>query len=84
MIPKIDENKNETFKTELTKLKKENLLLRNLLGLSENQEITKKMYDITITKKDNSQKKINLFRNLFKGREDVYAVRWENQNGKSG
>lgn len=29
------------------------------------------------------QKKIGLFRSLFRGREDVYAVRWE-RNGKSG
>ncbi len=29
------------------------------------------------------QRKIELFRSLFRGREDVYAVRWE-RNGKSG
>jgi superfamily II DNA or RNA helicase len=28
--------------------------------------------------------KIALFRNLFRGREDVYAYRWENRAGKSG
>lgn len=27
---------------------------------------------------------IALFRSLFRGREDVYAVRWENRKGKSG
>lgn len=32
-----------------------------------------------------SQKeKIALFRSLFRGREDVYAVRWESKKGKSG
>jgi len=28
--------------------------------------------------------KVSLFRDLFRGREDVYAVRWEGQNGKMG
>ncbi|ERJ12264.1 TOTE conflict system archaeo-eukaryotic primase domain-containing protein [Haloplasma contractile] len=28
--------------------------------------------------------KINLYKSLFKGRQDVYALRWENENGKSG
>ena len=32
-----------------------------------------------------SQKeKVDLFRTLFRGREDVYAVRWESRKGKSG
>ena len=30
-----------------------------------------------------SQKQIQFFRSLFKGREDVFALRWEKQN-KSG
>jgi superfamily II DNA or RNA helicase len=31
-----------------------------------------------------SPEKIHLFRGLFRGREDVYAVRWESRAGKSG
>lgn len=31
-----------------------------------------------------SQEKIQLFRRLFQGREDIYAIRWENKNGRSG
>ena len=27
---------------------------------------------------------MKLFRSLFRGRDDVYAVRWENRNGKTG
>jgi len=30
-----------------------------------------------------SYEKINIFRNLFKGREDVFAVRWEKRDGSS-
>jgi len=29
-------------------------------------------------------RKVGLFRSLFRGREDVYAVRWQSRNGKSG
>lgn len=28
--------------------------------------------------------KVALFRDLFRGREDVYPVRWENKSGRSG
>lgn len=31
-----------------------------------------------------TQQKIELFRSLFRGREDVYAVRWENPDGRHG
>jgi superfamily II DNA or RNA helicase len=31
-----------------------------------------------------SKAKITLFRSLFRGREDVYAIRWENPDGRSG
>jgi superfamily II DNA or RNA helicase len=30
------------------------------------------------------QEKVALFRSLFRGREDVYPVRWQSANGKSG
>ena len=28
--------------------------------------------------------RIALFRSLFRGREDIYAIRWENNDGRSG
>jgi len=31
-----------------------------------------------------SRAKVALFRSLFRGREDVYAVRWENPDGRAG
>jgi len=34
--------------------------------------------------KSSSEEKIALFRSLFRGREDVYPVRWTNKTGKSG
>ena len=39
----------------------------------------------SVTKDSSSAEKIALFRSLFKGREDVYAIRWESRKtGKSG
>jgi superfamily II DNA or RNA helicase len=39
----------------------------------------------SVTKDSSSAEKIALFRYLFKGREDVYAIRWESRkSGKSG
>ncbi len=31
-----------------------------------------------------TEEKISIFKNLFRGRTDVYPVRWSSQNGKSG
>ena len=33
---------------------------------------------------DRAAQRIALYRSLFRGREDVYAVRWENPDGRSG
>ena len=39
----------------------------------------------SVTMKSTPSEKIDLFRSLFRGREDVYALRWQNQKtGKSG
>ncbi len=39
----------------------------------------------TVTQNSPSEDKVKLFRNLFKGRDDVYPKRWENsKTGKSG
>ncbi len=36
------------------------------------------------SKEDRARKRIELFRCLFRGREDVYARRWDNPDGRSG
>ncbi len=38
----------------------------------------------TETKEGRARKRIALFRSLFRGREDVYAGRWENPDGRHG
>ena len=37
-----------------------------------------------ITAKSSPDEKVKLFRSLFRGRDDVYAVRWEGRDGKKG
>ncbi len=36
------------------------------------------------SKEERARKRITLFRSLFRGREDVYARRWENAGGQAG
>jgi hypothetical protein len=38
----------------------------------------------TVTADSRPELKVSLFRNLFRGRDDVYAVRWEGRNGRTG
>ena len=37
-----------------------------------------------VTAKSSPEEKVKFFLSLFRGREDVYAVRWEGRNGKAG
>jgi hypothetical protein len=37
-----------------------------------------------VTSSSSSSEKVSLFRRLFRGREDVYAVRWERRDGRGG
>lgn len=67
------------------KLQEENKKLRKLLGLSETEEIEKNRYiEQSLFNKSPSEDKVRLFMSLFKGRSDVFAMRWESKNGKSG
>ena len=38
----------------------------------------------TVTADSRPDVKVTLFKDLFRGRDDVYAVRWEGRNGKTG
>jgi hypothetical protein len=38
----------------------------------------------SITNSSHPDLKVSLFRNLFRGRDDVYAIRWEGKGGKTG
>ena len=63
---------------ECARLKEENGRLRALLGIPEEKP------NAPISEKLSTKDKITLFRGLFRGREDVYPVRWEARTGKFG
>jgi hypothetical protein len=62
---------------EIEALEKENELLKARLG------ITEPVHSESYADLDPLEK-IRLFMSLFKGRDDVYARRWENREGRSG
>src|SRR5471030_149461 len=51
----------------------------------ENQPPTKAVETAPpVDKEERARKRIALFRRLFRGREDVYTRRWENNDGRHG
>jgi hypothetical protein len=78
----------KTAVEECERLRKENARLRAMLGVSLEEPITGTA-SISDTPSNGAIKartpaeKIALFRSLFRGREDVYAIRWET-GGRSG
>ena len=83
---------------ECKKLRDENVKLKALLHSSSTLPFSQQslqntkpelykpeLYKTPFPKSDLSPNaKISLFKSLFRGREDVYAIRWESKNGKSG
>src|SRR6266581_2252145 len=77
---------------ECERLQKENARLRTMLGIHELVRDSA-MFPSSSTPEDTPEpasslstpeEKIALFRTLFRGREDVYAVRWEGKGGRTG
>jgi len=79
---------------ENIRLREENARLRRLLVVHsipipqlapENPPPTKTVETAPpVDKEERARKRIALFRSLFRGREDVYARRWENDDGRHG
>jgi superfamily II DNA or RNA helicase len=63
---------------ECALLREENKRLRSLVGIREEKP------NAAATASLSTEDKIALFRSFFRGREDVYPVRWEAKTGKSG
>jgi superfamily II DNA or RNA helicase len=88
----------DALQTENAALRAENERLRGLLGLDERVKNARPAWTPTlfaeseselaggaVTNSSNPEVKVALFRSLFAGRDDVHALRWENQNsGKVG
>jgi hypothetical protein len=84
---------NEAFSGELATLRADNLRLRRLLDLSDEQARAARPDQATLTgapappviKASPMHDKVRFYADLFGCRGDVYAVRWENKrDGRSG
>lgn len=82
----------EALQAENKTLKKENLSLKIRLGLAAPlkdrscpEEVQQDAFPVEpsrpVTTKTDPSEKIHLFMSLFKGREDLYARRWESKDG---
>jgi hypothetical protein len=76
---------------ECERLRAENRRLRGSLEIHDARPLPLPAFSksaptapATINAKSSPEEKVKLFRSLFRGREDVYAVRWEGRNGKVG
>ena len=70
------------MKDEMNQLLQENQYLKQLLVKMMNREndVSGKI----VSKLSSLEEKIRLYKSLFKGRTDVYALRWESKTGSSG
>jgi superfamily II DNA or RNA helicase len=74
---------------ECRRLREENDRLRAMLGVDPNHTTRQttaftKPSVVATSEVYTPERKIALFRSLFRGREDVFAIRWEGSGGKSG
>ncbi len=83
----------ESPEQENARLREENARLRRLLAVHSiaipqltpaNPPPANTAEMAPVGKEERARKRIALFRSLFRGREDVYARRWENADGRSG
>ena len=87
--------KHQALLAENKALKEENLSLKARLGLAEppesrssqegvQQYVSRSEPSFHLKARANPTEKIRLFMSLFKGRDDLYAKRWESREGRSG
>jgi superfamily II DNA or RNA helicase len=82
----------KTVQEECRRLREENADLRAMLGINQSPPIEPVPQAVPVPNLSSTtrsgvctpEEKISLFRNLFRGREDVFAIRWEGKGGKSG
>lgn len=70
------------LEAECQRLREENLSLKSEATPSNSSRSS--FSDAKVTHLSSSEEKIALFRDLFRGRRDVYPVRWDNPDGRSG
>ena len=59
----------------------ENIHLRKLLGIPEKSDLS---HSNLVDKYSSISEKVSIFRTLFQGRNDIYAVYWQSKSGKKG
>ena len=86
----------EASLAEVRRLREENARLRSLLiahgiriseasiSAGDADQVSNSVSEVRKPDVRTAEQRIALFRNLFRGRDDVYAVRWENADGRSG
>ncbi len=83
----------ESHDEDNQRLREENARLRRLLAAhgipvpTPHKDVSTVQTSLAVqaeSKEERARKRIALFRNLFRGREDIYARRWENSDGRSG
>ena len=90
VMESIEELKAELAKTKLERdrLREENDRLKGALLFKDNNESSYRddspIKSPSITMQSPVEEKIALFKNLFKGRNDVYPLHWKSRNGNSG
>jgi superfamily II DNA or RNA helicase len=92
----LDQNSSEeqlkSARQESERLRAENARLRAMLGIPDSAAEGNNPPEICLMKTPDSraaealtqERKVALFRSLFRGREDVFAARWERKDGQSG
>lgn len=80
----------------MRRLREENVRLRSLLtangiaipealiSVTETPQVASVVPGVRKQEVGKAEQRIALFRRLFFGRDDVYAIRWENADGRSG
>ena len=96
IISTLSENSKEFKKQIILLVNKENGSVENSSDNAVISDSNQAKYEIQlncndefslepVSKKSSPQEKINLFKSLFIGREDVFALRWSNaKSGKNG
>ncbi|MGA9966239.1 MAG: hypothetical protein WBQ10_13655, partial [Terriglobales bacterium] len=88
----------EASLAEVSRLREENARLRSLLiehsaripeipsttAVSQTPQTIGAAPDVRRSALGMAEQRIELFRSLFRGRDDVYAIRWESADGRSG
>jgi hypothetical protein len=80
---------------ECARLREENARLKSLLNIQSDETQNPPDYNLISSQPSghklddpsgalSPESKIKLFKGLFRGRDDVYALRWESRNGRSG